>query len=120
MPALQLLIGNTRLLFGFGFKAVPADRPLGGGDNGFVNGCARPVDVAAGDAGSNLGRVEVKVRAKLNSGRRDEARRRQRVQIIDVVSVNVEGVDGLVLDIFWTLYGSREVPFARSISSSFS
>lgn len=66
MPALQLLIGNTKPLFGFGFRKVAGEASFGDGDNGFVNGCARPVDVAGGDAGSNRGRVEVKVRAKVN------------------------------------------------------
>ena len=42
------------------------------------------------------------------------------MQIIVVVRVDMEGVDGFGSGIFfWTLYGWREVPFARSISSSF-
>jgi hypothetical protein len=39
------------------------------------------------------------------------------VHIIVVVSVDVEGVDGLVLGYFLDVYGWREVPFAHSISS---
>lgn len=66
MPALHLLIGNTKPLFGFGFREVPGEASPGVGDNGFVNGCARPVDVAGGAAGSNRGPAEVKVRAKFN------------------------------------------------------
>jgi hypothetical protein len=52
---------------------------------GLVKGCARPVEVAGGgDAGSWKGRVVEKARAKVNCGRRADARRRQRVQIIVV------------------------------------
>jgi len=41
------------------------------------------------------------------------------VQIIVMVRVDIEGVDGFGSGIFfWTLYGWREVPFARSISST--
>ncbi len=120
MPTLQLLIGNTKPLFGFGFREVPGEASFGVGDNGFVNGCARPVDVAGGDAGSNLGGVGIKVRAKVTCGRRDEARRRQRVQIIVLVSVDVEVLMVWIWDIFWTLCGWREAPFARSISSTLS
>jgi hypothetical protein len=66
VPALQLLMGKAEPLFGFGFREVLGEALFDVGDNGFVNGCARPVDIAGGDAGSNRGRVEVKVRAKLN------------------------------------------------------
>jgi hypothetical protein len=59
-------MGKTKPLFVFGFREVLGEASFGVGDNGFVNGCARPVDVAGGDAGSSRGRVEVKVRAKLN------------------------------------------------------
>lgn len=100
MPALQLLIGNTKPLFGFGFRDLLGEASFGAGDNGLVNGCARPVDVAVGDAGSNLGCVEVKVRAKVTCGRRDEARRRHRVQIIVLGECGRRGVDGLVLGYF--------------------
>jgi hypothetical protein len=52
VPALQFDIGNCRLLFGFVGRGVEE----GEGVRGFVNGCARPVDVAAGgDVGSRKG-----------------------------------------------------------------
>lgn len=82
MPALQLLIGKTRLPFGFGFGVESEER--GEGVRGLVKGCARPVDVAGDDAGSWKGRVVEKARAKVNCGRRADARRRQRVHIIVV------------------------------------
>jgi hypothetical protein len=53
VPALQFDIGNCRLLFDFVGRGVEE----GEGVRGFVNGCARPVDVAAGgDVGSRKGR----------------------------------------------------------------
>lgn len=59
MPALQFDIGNCRLLFGFVGRGVEE----GEGVRGFVNGCARPVDVAAGgDVGARKGREVEKKR----------------------------------------------------------
>jgi hypothetical protein len=78
VPALQFEIGNCRLLFGFVGR-----RAEGEGVRGFVKGCASPVDVASvGDVGSKKGREVEKRREREGWGRREEVRRRQRMQIM--------------------------------------
>lgn len=97
MPAGQLLSGTT--FFSFPFKVPlkpgPSDTVFGAGDRGFENGCAIPVDVAAGvpsvrgdlvAEGSNWGREEVNERMKdAGEGRTAREERKQRAQIMMVV-----------------------------------
>jgi len=108
VPALQLDIGNWRLDLGFVGKGVAE----GAGVSGFVKGCARPVEVAAGGGGGvSEGRVVEKRRGIEDRGRREEERRRQRVQIMVAVELNTDNVDGLNLEIFFgRLYGWRVGP----------
>jgi hypothetical protein len=89
VPALQFDIGNCRLLFGFVGRGVEE----GEGVRGFVKGCARLVDVAAGgDLSSRKGREVEKRRGIEDRGMREDARRRQRVQIMLLVRLDLDGV----------------------------
>lgn len=63
MPALQLDIGNCRLVFGFGGKGVAE----GEGVRGFVKGCARPFEVTGtGEEGSRNALEAENARGKAN------------------------------------------------------
>ena len=64
--------------FALGLKDAPRDISFREGESGFVNGRAMPVAVT----GSRDGRVVENKRGIEDCGRRADARRRQRVQIM--------------------------------------
>jgi hypothetical protein len=79
--------------FALGLKDAPRDISFREGESGFVNGRAMPVEVAEGRpevggsvavavTGSRDGRVVENKRGIEDCGRRADARRRQRVQIM--------------------------------------
>lgn len=92
MPAAQLDSGITAG-FALGFTFVPTEPGFAVADSGFENGCAMPVDVAAGAvSGRNWRRVDVNVRVREAELLRADARRIQRVQIMVAVRYYWRGV----------------------------